>query len=98
MRTASWREPRRSAARSCGSSLIERLPLPALLIDPDTLEVVATSEFAIKYLQGAEVALEGRKLFDALHFSYPDFVQELIVGARQRSASDGHSRGRRSCG
>jgi PAS domain-containing protein len=62
-------------------SLVERLPLPALLIDPDTLKIAATSEFAIKYLQGADVALEGRNLFDAVQFSYPDFVQELIVGA-----------------
>ncbi len=62
-------------------SLVERLPLPALLIDPDTLKIAATSESAIKYLQGADVALEGRNLFDAVQFSYPDFVQELIVGA-----------------
>jgi PAS domain-containing protein len=62
-------------------SLVERLPLPALLIDPDTLQIAATSEFAIKYLQGTEVALEGRNLFDTVQFSYPDFVQELIVGA-----------------
>ncbi len=62
-------------------SLVERLPLPALLIDPDTLQIAATSEFAIKYLQGADVALEGRNLFDAVQFSYPDFVQELVVGA-----------------
>jgi PAS domain-containing protein len=62
-------------------SLVERLPVPALLIDPDTLRIAATSEFAIKYLQGADVALEGRNLFDVVQFSYPDFVQELIVGA-----------------
>jgi hypothetical protein len=62
------------------ASLVERLPLPALLIDPDTLQIVACSDFAITYLQGAEVALEGRNLFEAVQFSYPDFVQELIVG------------------
>jgi PAS domain-containing protein len=63
------------------ASLVERLPVPALLIDPDTLQIVACSEFAITYLQGADMPLEGRNLFDAVQFSYPDFVQELIVGA-----------------
>ena len=61
-------------------SLIERLPLPALLIDPDTLQIVACSDFAITYLKGAEMPLEGRNLFEAVQFSYLDFVQELIVG------------------
>lgn len=60
--------------------LIERLPLPALLIDPDTLDVVAFSEFAATYLKGGESSLEGGKLFDVLRFSYPDVVQELITG------------------
>ena len=63
------------------ASLIERLPLPALLIDPATLRVVASSEFAITYLQGGDIPLEGRNLFEALQFSYPDTVHELIVGS-----------------
>jgi hypothetical protein len=63
------------------ASLIERLPLPALLIDPATLRVVASSEFAITYLQVGEMPLEGRNLFEALRFSYPDTVHELIVGS-----------------
>src|SRR6185312_5603492 len=63
------------------ADLIERLPLPALLIDPDTLRVVASSNFAIAYLSTGEIPLEGRNLFEALQFSYPDIVQELIVGS-----------------
>jgi hypothetical protein len=63
------------------AGLIERLPLPALLVDPDTLRVVAASEFAIAYLHAVEMPLEGRNLFDALKFSYPDIVQELIFGS-----------------
>ena len=62
------------------SNLIERLPLPALLIDPASLRVVACSDFAIAYLQSGEMPLEGRNLFDAVRFSYPDIVQELIAG------------------
>lgn len=62
-------------------SLIERLPLPALLIDPDTMRVVASSNLAAEFLKGEELPLEGRKLFDALRFSYPDFIRELIAGS-----------------
>lgn len=63
------------------ASLIERLPLPALLIDPATLRVVACSEFATTYLECGEKPLEGRSLFEALQFSYPDTVHELLVGS-----------------
>ena len=62
-------------------SLIERLPLPALLIDPDTMSVVASSNFAAEYLEGADLPLEGAKLFDAVRFSYPDLIHELIAGS-----------------
>jgi hypothetical protein len=63
------------------AGLIERLPLPALLIDPDTLRVVASSEFATIYLRAGEMPLEGRPIFEALRLSYPDVVHELIVGS-----------------
>jgi hypothetical protein len=62
------------------SGLIERLPLPALLIDPASLRIAASSDFAIAYLQSGETPLEGRNLFEAVRCSYPDVVQELIVG------------------
>jgi PAS domain-containing protein len=63
------------------AGLIERLPLPALLIDPDSMRVVASSEYATIYLRAGELPIEGRPLFEALKFSYPDIVQELIVGS-----------------
>jgi PAS domain-containing protein len=63
------------------AGLIERLPMPALLVDPDSMRVVAASEFATIYLRAGELALEGRLLFEAMKFSYPDIVQELIVGS-----------------
>jgi len=62
------------------ASLIERLPLPALLIDPASLRIAASSDFAIAYLQSGETPLEGRNLFEAVRFSYPDIIQELIIG------------------
>jgi PAS domain-containing protein len=63
------------------ASLIERLPLPALLIDPASLRVVASSDVATTYLRAEETSLEGRNLFEALRFSYPDIVHELILGS-----------------
>jgi PAS domain-containing protein len=62
-------------------SLIERLPLSALLIASDTMRVVAASEFAATYLKDGEVPLEGRNLFEVLKFSYPDVIHELITGS-----------------
>jgi PAS domain-containing protein len=68
-------------AQELWSDLIERLPLPALLIDPVSLRIVACSDCACTYLGGEEIPLEGRNLFKALCFSYPDIVHELIVGS-----------------
>ena len=62
------------------ADLIERLPIPVLMIDPDTLRVVAASESAIAYLEQGELPLEGRNLFEAVQFSYPDIIQEMVVG------------------
>ncbi len=63
------------------ASLIERLPLPALLIDPSSLRIVASSDAAAAYFRGGETPLEGRNLFEALQFSYADIVHELIAGS-----------------
>jgi PAS domain-containing protein len=68
-------------AQELWSELIVRLPLPALLVDPASLRVVACSDSASTYLGGEEIPLEGRDLFKALYFSYPDIVHELIVGS-----------------
>jgi PAS domain-containing protein len=62
-------------------SLIEQLPLPALLIDPDSMRIVAASDFAVDYLESGDAPLEGRKLSEALRFSYPDLIHELVAGS-----------------
>ena len=62
-------------------SLIERLPLPALLVDPDTMRIVACSDSAAAYLEADEGSLEGRKLVEVAQFSYPDVVHSLIAGS-----------------
>jgi hypothetical protein len=63
------------------TGLIEQLPVPAFLIDVDTLQVVSASQLATQKFCDRDDAIEGRDLFDAVCFSYPDVVQELIRGA-----------------
>ncbi len=67
-------------AQALWVGLIERLPVPALLIDPDTLRIVAASEEAQTALRSEVDSLEDSKLFEALRFSYPDVVPELVGG------------------
>jgi hypothetical protein len=63
------------------TGLIEQLPVPAFLIDVDTLQVVCASKLASEQFCDQDDAIEGRGLFDAVRFSYPEIVQELIRGA-----------------
>ena len=60
--------------------LIQRLPLPAMLIEPDTLTVLAASQPAAILLQSEPREMRGQALFDTLQMSYPDMLQELISG------------------
>ena len=62
-------------------TLIERLPIPALLIDPNSLRIVGNSDAALAYLHGADGPFEGRNLFDVVRFSFADLIQEVIAGA-----------------
>ncbi len=59
------------------ATLIEDLPLPALLVDTDTLQILCASEQAAVF-SATELTI-GHNLFDAIRFSYPDVVQELIT-------------------
>ena len=61
-------------------TLIERLPLPALLIDVDTLQVIATSKAAADYLGIEDSLLQRRDLSDLLKASYPETINQLIRG------------------
>ena len=61
------------------TNLIEELPLPAVLVDARTLQVVSESgELVTVSADGAPAA--GRKLTEAIHFSYPEIVEELVNG------------------
>jgi PAS domain-containing protein len=61
------------------ASLIEQLPLPAVLVDGRTLQVVSESaELACVSADGSPAV--GRKLTEAIHFSYPEIIEELVSG------------------
>jgi len=62
------------------TGLIEQLPVPAFLVDVDTLQVVCSSELALRKFCSDDEPIAGRTLFDAVRFSYPDVVQALIRG------------------
>jgi PAS domain-containing protein len=63
------------------SALVEQLPVPAVLLDAGTHEVVGASAAALKrFLTGAE-PIVGRDFFQAIQFSYPEPIERLIDGA-----------------
>jgi PAS domain-containing protein len=59
------------------TTLIEDLPLPALLVDADTLQIVCASRQASQFCGAAPSS--GSSLFETIRFSYSDVVQELIT-------------------
>jgi len=61
------------------TTLIEAMPLPALLIDSDTLQVVCASHRAARFHD--QESAGGRPLFEVIRFSYPEMVQEAIAGS-----------------
>jgi len=73
---------RAEAARSQGlwSALVEGLPLPALLLDADTHEILCVSAAAVAKFFSTGETVVGRDLFQALNFSYPEPIERLING------------------
>jgi hypothetical protein len=63
------------------TGLIEQLPVPAFLVDVDTQQVICVSQLATRSLSKDGDPISGRNLFEAVRFSYPEVVQELIRGA-----------------
>jgi PAS domain-containing protein len=62
-------------------ALLEQLPLPAFLVDPDTGEIVCASASARAKFFAGEDLFAGSEFFTAVNFSYPEPVQELLLGA-----------------
>lgn len=73
---------RAEAARSqeLWSTLVEQLPVPALLLDAGTREIVGVSASAVKKFLPAEPAV-GRDFFEVVRFSYPEPIERLVDGA-----------------
>lgn len=67
-------------AQELWATLIERLPIPGLLIDPTSLRIVACSDTARTFLHLGEASPEGLALFEVARFSFIDLVQEMIAG------------------
>jgi PAS domain-containing protein len=63
------------------SALVEGLPLPAVLLDSDTHEILCASERALVKYFSPEDSVVGRNLFQALSFSYPEPIERLVNGA-----------------
>jgi hypothetical protein len=60
--------------------LIENLPLPALLVDAETAQIICASDRVAASYCDLDAHVAGSNLFKAIRFSYPEIVQELISG------------------
>jgi hypothetical protein len=60
------------------STLVEDLPAPAFLVEPETLHVIHSSERAHELCSLAPA--QDRSLLESVRFTYPDVIQELIAG------------------
>jgi hypothetical protein len=60
------------------SRLIEDLPVPAFLVEADTLRIICSSERAQAFCSTPPP--HNRTLPDTVRFSYPDVIQQLITG------------------
>jgi PAS domain-containing protein len=67
-------------AQELWSTLMVQLPLPALLVDCETLTVVLASRQLAPFWPAGQDPT-GQALTAALHCAYPEQLQELIVGA-----------------
>jgi PAS domain-containing protein len=62
------------------TALIEQLPVPAVLVDADTSQVICASSQVAPSFCALDTEIVGGDLFQSIRFSYPEVVQELIAG------------------
>ena len=62
-------------AQQTWHALVQELPVPALLVDTDTMQIVLTSK---RLLPFSYEPITGRPLFEAIKFSYPERLQEAL--------------------
>jgi hypothetical protein len=63
------------------TALIEQLPLPTLLVDAMTMQVVCASHTVAPEFCKDQSPAAGRGLCEAIDFSFPEVIQELVSGA-----------------
>jgi hypothetical protein len=62
------------------TALIEQLPMPALLVDADTSQVICASTQLVPSFCALDTQVAGKDLYEVIHFSYPEVVQQLVGG------------------
>jgi hypothetical protein len=62
------------------TALIEQLPVPALLVDADTSQVICASAQLAPAFCDLDAQVEGNDLYRVIRFSYPEVMQQLIGG------------------
>jgi hypothetical protein len=62
------------------TALIEQLPVPALLVDADTSQVICASAQLAPSFCELDAHVEGNDLYRVIRFSYPEVVQQLVGG------------------
>jgi hypothetical protein len=61
--------------------LIEGLPVPALLVDANTLQIVCASDkLEPTFCAAGTPPAVGANLLETICFSYPEIIQELVMG------------------
>jgi hypothetical protein len=62
------------------TALIKQLPVPALLVDADTSQVICASAQLAPSFCELDAEVEGNDLYSVVRFSYPEVMQQLIGG------------------
>ena len=62
------------------TALIEQLPVPALLVDADTSQVICASAQLAPSFCELDTQVGGNDLYRVIRFSYPEVMQQLIGG------------------
>jgi PAS domain-containing protein len=62
------------------TALIEQLPMPALLVDADTSQIICASAQLGPSFCELDTQVVGKDLYEVVRFSYPEVVQQLVSG------------------
>ncbi|MEJ1963315.1 MAG: hypothetical protein WDO56_17850 [Gammaproteobacteria bacterium] len=62
------------------TALIEQLPIPALLVDADSAQVICASTQLAPNFCELDAEVVGSDLYKVIRFSYPEVVQQLVGG------------------